>query len=423
MAREIPESLRYNGRFTATEGRRDRLFVSFDQMARALATIPGSSGGYLVSTSVGDSAQALFGDSIGASLGVQVISGLSGPMTLPRPSTISGTWLGEGSSSSTTDPSFGSVTVMPKTLSVRTQISKQLLVQNPRAGDLVGSLMSRAAVKAADAALLSGAGGVEPLGVINAQGIQTQSGSSLNLSGVLAAQQAVVAAGASDRTLSFVSTPSIRQTLAAREIVSTTGLMLWRDGKVANMQAFVSNDCAASTAILGDFQNQCALALFSSGAEIAVDVGRIQLRVADVSHGDACRRRAVPKRGVLQNLEYQLANAVEGARSAEASRIICRPRSRVETRDIEPMIRRGLGAMCSQRKRWRPSSLAEAHKALSASAAGDRLSATQKRRRGRVEYVVDRRLQVQHPAPRSLPQAAGPVSFLADADVEAIKRR
>jgi HK97 family phage major capsid protein len=271
VARAIPETLKGRTQFSFFPGRRDRLYVSFAQLARSLGTVPGSKGGYLVESEVGTPAAALFGDSIAGSLGVTVIGGLSQVTTIPRPSTMTGTWIGEASSASLTDPSLGSVTIEPKTLSVRTQVSKQLITQAPGAGDLLGRLMARAAVKALDAALLSGAGGVEPLGIANATGIQTQSGSSLNLSGILAAQYAVVAAGSSDQSLSFVSTPGIRQTLAARETVSTSGLMVWRLGRVADIPAYVSVDCPSSTAILGDFRNQCAIALFGNAAEISID--------------------------------------------------------------------------------------------------------------------------------------------------------
>jgi HK97 family phage major capsid protein len=212
----------------------------------------------------------LFGDSISGVLGVPVLA-LQDTTAIPRPSTISASWLDETSSESATDPTLGSVTVTPKTLVCLVNVSRQLLAQSAQAPDLLGALMARGAVKAVDAALLVGAGGAEPLGIANSQGIQTQSGSTLALSGVLAAQQAVVAAGASDLSLSFVTTPSVRQTLAAREIVSTSGLMLWRNRAVADIPAFVSNDCAASTAVLGDFRNQIAIALFGNGAEIAVD--------------------------------------------------------------------------------------------------------------------------------------------------------
>ncbi len=62
-----------------------------------------------------------------------------------------------------------------------------------------------------DIAFLNGAGGSQPLGLLNTPGINTQSGTSLAHAGLLAMKQKALTAGGREDALAWVGAPAIQE--------------------------------------------------------------------------------------------------------------------------------------------------------------------------------------------------------------------
>ena len=73
---------------------------------------------------------------------------------------------------------------------------------------------------------------------------------------ILNAQRLASASGAVDSRLSWVGAPTVRETLAARERISTSGRFLWEDGRIAGNVALATPDAPASTLLVGDFAHR-----------------------------------------------------------------------------------------------------------------------------------------------------------------------
>lgn len=84
----------------------------------------------VVATDLFDVAAAIHNKSVMADLGCRIITGLTGDVQFPIISTANATWEGETATTAATTPTFSSVKLAPKRLSVVVPISKMLLVQD-----------------------------------------------------------------------------------------------------------------------------------------------------------------------------------------------------------------------------------------------------------------------------------------------------
>jgi len=122
------------------------------------------------------------------SLGVRVLSGLGGNVSIPKFGTgnTSG-WVAENAALPTGGMTFGSVTLAPKHAGGVTEMSRQLLQQSsPSVEQLVRDDLSFLLAQAIDAAIIKGGGTNEPNGVLSTVGIQTASLSTLSWPNIVA---------------------------------------------------------------------------------------------------------------------------------------------------------------------------------------------------------------------------------------------
>jgi HK97 family phage major capsid protein len=150
----------------------------------------------------------------------------------------------------------------------------QLLRQaGPAVTDFLERLLLRSVRQSFDTALLQGTGGAQPQGLSKlptATGIQEVSGGSLAWSGVLSVQRLVTLAGVPDSAVTWVGAPTVRETLSAREKVSTSGRFIWENSAIAGSPAFCTPDAPSATLFCGAFSN-AVLALFGPGIETRFD--------------------------------------------------------------------------------------------------------------------------------------------------------
>jgi len=109
-------------------------------------------------------------------LGATIINGAQGNIVIPKQTgSAEGQWLAEGGSVTESDQTFGQVTLSPKTVSARTSISRQALLQSSiDLESIIQKDLASALGLAIDKAAISGTGAdYQPRGILNTTGIGT----------------------------------------------------------------------------------------------------------------------------------------------------------------------------------------------------------------------------------------------------------
>lgn len=238
-------------------------------------------------------------------LGVRVLSGLSGNVSIPKHGT--GTtvgWVAENSALSPSDMSFDEVTLSPKHAGGLSEMSRQLIMQSsPDIEQLVRSDLSFMLAQAIDSALIQGGGSNQPTGVLATSGIQTASLSTLSWANVLAMVQKLDLINAS--AANFIASTKVKAKLAGTLKASGIAGYLLEGGRMADIPVQFTNQVPEKTGtpntgrlILGDW-SQVLLGIWSEldilvnpYAEAAYSKGNVLVRAmstVDVAlrHADA----------------------------------------------------------------------------------------------------------------------------------------
>jgi len=227
-----------------------RPYLSF----RDLSVAAGAAGGFLKQTDVQESVDILRPWSVMARAGVQVEFGLVGDQVVPKVSAkTTPNWLPtEATQGTATTPQLSQVSLAPKDLVGSLQYSRQFSKQ-ANAPAFAARELLRTVGAAVDEAVIAGTGvSGQPTGIINTNGIQTQSGTTLN-SGVNTMKQKSAEANVTDENIAFLSTPAVRALLENRERVTGSGRFVWDKDQVADRAAHVSTDIPTATMLAGDF--------------------------------------------------------------------------------------------------------------------------------------------------------------------------
>ncbi len=236
---------------------RNRILVPLWAFAtRDLNVASAPSGGYLVSTVAASPFDVLRPFSVAIEAGITIVQNLTSNVTLPRVTTPSAAgWVStESSTMPTGQPVLGQAAMAPKTASVTVNLSRQFSLQAEAGGTLLNQQLLGAVGKLWDEAIFAGTGASgQPTGILNTPGIGTQSGTSLAHAGILAMRQAVLAAGGREDRLRWVGTPTVQQTLGARERAAGGGRFLWDDGAILGRPAHATSTAPAGMLCVGDF--------------------------------------------------------------------------------------------------------------------------------------------------------------------------
>lgn len=121
-------------------------------------------------------------------LGVRILSGLHGNVTVPKyGSGLTTGWVAEGSAVPEGTMAFDNVTLTPKHVGGFTEMSRQLIQQSsPDIEQLVRDDLAFLVAKSIDSALIKGGGTNEPTGVMATVGIQTANLATLSWANILA---------------------------------------------------------------------------------------------------------------------------------------------------------------------------------------------------------------------------------------------
>jgi len=258
--------------------RGNRIIVPPQVLARAMATSPGAKGGYLVNVETRSVLDALRPLSVVLSAGAVVVPGLTTSAVFPRQTgSPTMTWqAADGTTTNATDPTYGEASFTPRTAVGVVVGSRQLLTQSPALIDatLMPDLV-RTAATTTDAAVIQGAGGAAPLGILNTPGVGTQSGTTLGVVGLLAMQRVVAAANglATPGGYRYITTPTVAELLSQRATLGTGTQPVWQGplglGSVLGVPAFSTANTPTATMVGGDF-SRVLIGEFFGGLEIEV---------------------------------------------------------------------------------------------------------------------------------------------------------
>lgn len=177
-------------------------------------------------------------------LGVRVLTGLTGNITVPKYGT--GTtvgWVAENSALSTSDMTFNNVTLAPKHAGGITEMSRQLIQQSsPDIEALIRDDLSAMLAQAIDSALIKGGGVNEPTGVLSTVGIQTANLATMSWANILAMLQKldVVNAEAANIVASMKVKAKLQGTLKSAGVAG----YIMEGGKVGDLPVYFTNQLA-----------------------------------------------------------------------------------------------------------------------------------------------------------------------------------
>jgi HK97 family phage major capsid protein len=186
-------------------------------------------------------------------LGVRTLTNLRGDVVIPRhASGMTAGWIAEGESLSESGMTFDNITLKPRHVGALTELSRQLVQQSsPDIEQLVRDDMSAIIAEAFDAAILSGDGVKEPLGLLNTAGVQT-GGIPATWADILALLEKLELVNVSPNA--WLTNPTVAKALRGTLKSASAGAdYLWAAGRMAEVPAYATNQTPADTLILGDF--------------------------------------------------------------------------------------------------------------------------------------------------------------------------
>lgn len=205
-------------------------------------------------------------------LGVRVLSGLSGNVTIPKQaSSTSVGWVAENGAVSDTGITTDPVTMTPKHAGGVTEMSRQLIMQSsPDIEQLLRDDLAYQLAKAIDSALIVGGGSNEPTGVLSTAGIGTANLATLSWANVLGMVKTLEEANTLSASTAWLGSPAAKTKLASTLKASGIAGYLLEGGRMAEMPAYFSNGVPLNTTpnpdtlrlILGDW-SQVLLGIWS----------------------------------------------------------------------------------------------------------------------------------------------------------------
>lgn len=204
-------------------------------------------------------------------LGARVLSGLRGPVTIPRYGTGVGSgWFAEGGAIPEGDYNPDNVTLSPKFAGGLTEMSKSLIMQSsPDVERLIADDLSATLALAIDKAMIGGAGANAPAGILDNAGVQVGTLAGMTWAQVVAMKALALGANVDKESLAWLFNAQVGSKFEAAPKVAGMPEFLLEDGKIADIAAYNTEQVANTTgatpkgrAILGSF-DQVLLGIWS----------------------------------------------------------------------------------------------------------------------------------------------------------------
>lgn len=253
-------------------GKTSRHTIPWEEIQGRALSVAGSAGNLVSAKETDDALLQLPPLSIASQAGVRVIRGRQGHITQPvweiRPAFE---WLEtEFTQLSDATPTLGAADCTPHTGGALVQVSGLLNRQSDVLETLRKTLLQSAAV-GIDHGLIAGDGtGGAPVGLLNTDGVVSQSGTALAWAGICNMEEAIANADVDDGALTWVADPGTRKLLRQREAIANSGNPIWDGRTIAGHRALVSTGMPAGTLVAGDFSN-ATVVLWGPGVEVMVN--------------------------------------------------------------------------------------------------------------------------------------------------------
>lgn len=205
-------------------------------------------------------------------LGVRVLSGLTGNVSIPRQSASTSVgWVAENSAVSDTNITTDAVTLTPRHAGGVSEMSRQLIQQgSPDIEALLRDDLSYMLAKAIDSALIIGGGANEPTGVLSTANILTANLATLSWPNLLGMVKQLEEGNTLSASTAWLAAPAVRPKLMSTLKTAAVSGYLMEGGRVADIPAYFSNQVPINAvpapdtlrAILGDW-SQVLLGVWS----------------------------------------------------------------------------------------------------------------------------------------------------------------
>ena len=253
----------------------DGCFVPFEVLAsvaganirerRAQDASTFADGGALIATEIdyGNMVQLLRNQSHVMTLGARMITGLQSDIAIPRQLTgATAYWLSETGQITGSKATFGQIAMKPKRLGASVPYTKQLVAQSGMGIEaFVREDILAAFATELDRVAINGAGGAEPLGILNlASGDRASSvtfGAAPTWAKVVSFETNVETAnalGLPSGRYAYLTTPGVKGAWKTTPKVSNTAVFLWENGDVVNgYPARSTGQVPSNKVVYGDF--------------------------------------------------------------------------------------------------------------------------------------------------------------------------
>jgi HK97 family phage major capsid protein/HK97 family phage prohead protease len=208
--------------------------------------------------------------------GATMLTGLSGDVKIPKKTAAStGAWIAtEGGASTESEPTFGQVTMSPKTVGAFTDITRLMMMQSSLdIENLVRNDLSTGIALAIDNGALQGSGSSgQPTGVANTSGINAPTAfaaANPTFAEVVAMETAVAEDNALMGNLAYILPASMMGALKTTAKDAGSGQFVADGGQINGYNAIVSNQVTAGDLYFGNFAD--LLIGMYGGLDITVD--------------------------------------------------------------------------------------------------------------------------------------------------------
>jgi Phage capsid family. len=269
-------------RTTGTEPFGFQIPVAVLAPVKAQNVTTATAGGFLVEESLDSIAPALRAASVVLSLGAQTFTNLLGDLAIPAETSFpAATWLAETEAlPDLSDAVYSKTKLTPHRCASISVLSRQLLSQNSvGVEDFVRTSLRNTLASGLDKAALSGAGGNQPLGLINNPSVSTITFSATpTRAKLISMQDTLTTANAGNldpSTLAYVSTPASASKLMQTSQVSGQARFLWEGnewvGNVAGLPARSTTNAGSGNLMLCGDWSKLIVAFWSDSLSLLTD--------------------------------------------------------------------------------------------------------------------------------------------------------
>ena len=228
---------------------------------RDLTVASPAGGGYLVETTNQGFIDMLRNRAVAFAMGARRLGGLVGNVAVPRQiGAATAQWLAtEATAVSESQQTFDQMLLQPNTVAAYTEISRQLMLQsNPGAEEIVTNDLATVTALALDKAVIHGAGGAEPQGIVGTSGVGSVASGALDYAKVLEFQTDVAATNLPRPDAGgYATTPTLAAKALSTARFSNTDTPLWTgnvwSGSMIGFPALISNQINSGYMLFGDW--------------------------------------------------------------------------------------------------------------------------------------------------------------------------